>query len=85
MTIFCVSSRRTADGFQRRTYSAEEVDAIAAYCFELDRCFLIPIEQVANRPSIALRIEPCLTINAEASTGQTTLISALHFDGTKGP
>jgi hypothetical protein len=60
MTIFCVSSRRTAEGFQRRTYSAEEIDAIAAYCLEIDRCFLIPIEQVANRPSIALRIEPCL-------------------------
>jgi len=53
MTIFCVSSRRTAEGLQRRTYSAEEIDAVAAYCLEIDRCFLIPIELVANRPSIA--------------------------------
>src|SRR5262245_50469100 len=49
-TVFCVSSRRTAEGFQRRTYSADEVDAIAAYCLELDRAFLIPVELVANRP-----------------------------------
>jgi PD-(D/E)XK nuclease superfamily protein len=60
LTVFCTSSRRTADGFRRRTYSAEEVDAIGAYCLELDRCFLIPIELVANRPSIALRVEPSL-------------------------
>ena len=60
MTIFCVSSRRTAEGFRRRTYSASEVDAVAAYCLEIDRCFLIPIHYVENRPSIALRIEPSL-------------------------
>ena len=58
LTVFCTSSRRTAEGFRRRTYSAEEVDAIGAYCLDLDRCFLIPIELVANRPSIALRVEP---------------------------
>jgi hypothetical protein len=58
LTVFCISSRRTAEGFRRRTYSAHEVDAIAAYCLELDRCFLIPISLVASRPSIALRIEP---------------------------
>jgi PD-(D/E)XK endonuclease len=59
LTIFCVSSRRAPEGFRRRTYSADEVDAIAAYCLKIDRCFLIPIELVADRPSIALRIEPC--------------------------
>jgi PD-(D/E)XK nuclease superfamily protein len=58
LTVFCVSSRRAAEGFRRRPYSAEEVDAICAYCLELDRCFLIPIERVANRPSIGLRVEP---------------------------
>ena len=58
MTVFCLSSRRAPEGFRRRTYSAEEVDAIAAYCMELDRCFLIPIALVNNRPSIGLRVEP---------------------------
>ena len=58
LTVFCVSSRRAAEGFRRRTYSAEEVDAIAAYCLELDRCFLIPIGLVADRPSIGLRVDP---------------------------
>jgi hypothetical protein len=53
------SSRRTADGFIRRCYTPDEIDAIAAYSLELDRCFLIPISRVANRPAIALRVAPC--------------------------
>jgi PD-(D/E)XK endonuclease len=60
LTVVCVSSRRAPEGFRRRTYSAEEVDLIAAYCLELDRCFLIPIELVADRPSIGLRVKPSL-------------------------
>jgi hypothetical protein len=58
ITVFYSSSRRAPEGFRRRTYSAHEVDAIASYCFELDRCFLIPIDLVADRPSIALRVDP---------------------------
>jgi hypothetical protein len=59
LTISCQSARRCADGFIRRRYTAEEVDAIAAYCLELDRCFLLPIALVENRPSISLRLAPC--------------------------
>ena len=58
LIVHCMSSRRTADGFRRRTYSADEVDAIAVYCMQIDRCFLIPIARVADKPSIALRIGP---------------------------
>ena len=46
-------------GSIRRTYTAAEVDAIAAYNLELDRCFLIPIARVEGRPAIALRLSPC--------------------------
>ena len=55
----CESARRCADGFIRRRYTAEEVDAIAAYSLEFDRCFLIPIARVENKPAIALRLSPC--------------------------
>ena len=60
VTISCQSARRTANGFSRRPYTSDEVDAIAAYCLELDRCFLIPIVRVEHRPAIVLRLEPCL-------------------------
>ena len=36
------SCRRTATGLSRRRYTAGEIDAIALYCEELDRCFYIP-------------------------------------------
>ena len=50
--------RRSADGYVRGNYSADEVDAIGAYCLDVDRCYLIPISFVANRPSIAIRLAP---------------------------
>jgi hypothetical protein len=59
LVIGCQSNRRGAEGFIRRSYTAEEVDAIAAYSLELDRCFLIPIALVEHRPAIALRLTPC--------------------------
>ena len=59
LVVSCQSARRCADGFIRRRYTSEEVDAICAYSLELDRCFLIPIDLVENRPAIALRLTPC--------------------------
>ena len=39
--------RRGPNGtYVRSTYSADEVDAVAAYCPELDRCYLVPIRDV---------------------------------------
>jgi hypothetical protein len=53
------SARRSAEGFRRRPYSPEKFDAVAAYSLELDRCFFFPIELVANRPSITVRVRRC--------------------------
>ena len=60
VVVMCQSARRSANGFIRRPYTSEEIDAIAAYNLELDRCFFIPIFRVEGRPSIALRLSPCL-------------------------
>jgi hypothetical protein len=56
--VNCRTCRRSRDGYVRRNYSANEVDAVAAYCLELDRCYLLPIENLAGRPSIRLRLAP---------------------------
>ena len=58
LVVRCYTFRRTRTGWKKTTYSAAEVDVIGAYCMELDRCFLIPIELVAARPTIQLRIAP---------------------------
>jgi prevent-host-death family protein len=45
-------------GYVRGTYSADEVDAVAAYCEELDRCYLIPIDRLGGKGFVHLRLEP---------------------------
>jgi PD-(D/E)XK endonuclease len=58
VVVRCSTFRRTRDGYRKTTYTASDVDAIAAYCDKLDRSFLIPIERVDGRPTIALRVAP---------------------------
>ena len=58
LVIPCQSCRRGPDGFLRRRYTADEIDAVAAYSADLDRCYFIPIERVEGKPSIQLRISP---------------------------
>jgi hypothetical protein len=58
ITIRAYSSRRGANGFINRAYSSSEIDALAAYCPELERCFLIPISRIDGRPTVNLRVAP---------------------------
>ena len=50
------TSRHTPRGYVRTTYSVDEVDAIAVYCHDLNRCFLLPIEEVAGISYVHLRL-----------------------------
>jgi prevent-host-death family protein len=73
VAINLVSSRRTAAGYIRTNYTAEEIDAIGAYCEELDECFLIPIEVIDGQSHIHLRMAP-------ARNGQRAALNwAEHF------
>ncbi len=54
--VRCYSSRRAREGLRRRCYSAAEVDVIAAYCDELNRCFLISADRFDGRLELTLRI-----------------------------
>ena len=58
VVVRAYSCRRTSTGLKRTCYRADEVDAIAAYCAELDRCFYIPLEQMAGQTGIQLRLRP---------------------------
>jgi hypothetical protein len=49
IVIRCYSCRRAREGLRRRTYTANEADAIAAYNADLDRCFLIPASRFDGR------------------------------------
>jgi prevent-host-death family protein len=50
-------NRLTPSGYKRSTYSAEEIDAVAVYCGELDACYLLPMEVVAGKHQVHLRLK----------------------------
>lgn len=56
--VRCYSCRRTRDGLTRRLYSADDIDAFAAYCADLDRCYFLPFEQFEGRSQVFLRLAP---------------------------
>jgi prevent-host-death family protein len=59
--VVCVrvgGSRHTPRGYVTSTYSADEVDAIAVYCAELAQAFVVPIDVVAGKRHLHLRLDP---------------------------
>ena len=58
VVLRCYSNRRAREGLRRRCYTAAEVDVIAAYCADLDRCYLISPDLFDGRTHVMLRIAP---------------------------
>lgn len=52
------TSRYTPGGYVCTSYSAGEIDAVGAYSAELNRCFLLPVAEIAGHRGIHLRLEP---------------------------
>jgi hypothetical protein len=57
IVVRCYSNRRAREGLRRRRYTADEIDAFAAYCQELERCFFVPISEAPSN-EIRLRLSP---------------------------
>jgi hypothetical protein len=58
LNIRCATSRHTPRGYLKTTYSADEVDVIAAYAPDTDRCYLVPIDEAAGMATVSLRLAP---------------------------
>jgi hypothetical protein len=58
VVIRCYSSRRALEGMRVRKYTATEVDAIIAYCAEVDRCFVLLPQHFVGRRQLHLRLAP---------------------------
>ena len=56
--VRCYSCRRSPEGLIRRRYTTDEIDAFAAYCMEIDRCFYLPIARFPGHTVIHLRLGP---------------------------
>jgi prevent-host-death family protein len=50
------SYRLTSSGYVRKCYSIDEIDCVAVYCGDIDACYLLPIELIAGRRAIYLRL-----------------------------
>ena len=69
--------RRTAHGYIRSTYSEGELDLFGVYCGELDRCFLLPAQLLANKTCVSLR----LTAPRNGQQSCINLADDFTFDG----
>jgi PD-(D/E)XK endonuclease len=58
VAIRAYSARRAAEGLRYRGYTAEEIDAIAAYCPDNGRCYYVPIEKLDGQRTFHLRLGP---------------------------
>jgi prevent-host-death family protein len=83
--------RHTPSGYVYGSYGPDEIDFIAVYCSELDRCYLLPISLVARRRGIHLRLSPPRNgqracINREIDFRLTGAVAQLeeHQSGTLG-
>jgi hypothetical protein len=56
VSVSCYSNRRAREGLRRRLYSEEEIDAFAAYCSDIDRCYFLPLNVIGSRQQIHLRL-----------------------------
>jgi hypothetical protein len=53
---FRTNRHSPGQGYVSTKYTAEEVDAIGAYCPELDRCYLLPIAEFEGLANCHLRL-----------------------------
>lgn len=44
-------------GYVITTYDESEVDLVAVYCGDIDRCYLLPVELIAGRNMVFLRLD----------------------------
>jgi hypothetical protein len=58
LSVNLQTSRHTPNGYVRTSYTASEIDAVAAYSPHLNECFLMSVNQIADRRVIYLRLEP---------------------------
>lgn len=85
IVIPCYSARRNADGLLRRLYSRDEVDAFAAYCADVRRCYFLPFECVPPSGAVQLRLSHPRNNQKRRVRWAEQYEFAATLGGTKGP
>ena len=78
-------------GYVRSYYSEDEIDLVAVYCGELDRCYLLPGALVVGRREIRLRVSParnaqraCINVATDFEFPGAIAQLGEHLSGTQG-
>jgi hypothetical protein len=50
------SARRSANGFVKRVYFPDQIDAFAAFCAETRGCYFLAMPEFAGRTDVSLRL-----------------------------
>jgi hypothetical protein len=58
VVIWTRRCRRGREGLMHRSYGADEIDAVAAYCPDTNSCYLLPHELSIDRALVQLRLAP---------------------------
>ena len=58
LIVRCYSCRRAREGMRKRPYTPDEIDVIAAYSMDLDRCYFLPLDEIYRKAGIQLRLAP---------------------------
>ena len=79
------------NGYVRSCYSEDEIDLVAVYCSDLDRCYLLPSALVAGRREIHLRVSParnaqraCINVATDFELSGAIAQLGEHLSGTQG-
>lgn len=83
VVVRCHSNRRARAGLVRRLYTPDEIDAFAAYCQELDRCFFMPIERFSTY-EIRLRLSRARNNQRKGVTWADDFDFAATLGGNQG-
>ena len=85
VVVRCYSCRRGRDGMIVRKYTPDEVDAIAAYCPEIDTCYIsCPPASRAGEEWFTFDSLQVRTISEHGSTGPRTSTSAARLRALVG-
>jgi hypothetical protein len=58
VSIHLSRSRRRSHGLVSTPYLQDEIDLLAAYCGDLERCYVLPADRIAGMYTIHLRLAP---------------------------
>jgi prevent-host-death family protein len=79
------------NGYVRSSYAEDEIDLLAVYCGDLDRCYLLPCSLVAGRRAIYLRVSPprnaqraCVNVASEYEIAGAVAQLEEHHTGSVG-